>query len=130
MRSLFCFLLCLAACDQASERTSASAPAFSYEAQFPGASKEPQNRYSRQLFEMNGQVRLATFRKLMVESDKQCDLVTEALLMGSYEGMDFWRIACTDSGQWRVSIEPDSSTRLMSCAAVEELGNNCEAFES
>ena len=93
----------------------------------PGSKAKPSNRYSRQLFEMNDQVRLATFRKFMTESGEQCDLVTGAVLRGGYNRMDMWRVACTDSGEWMVSIEPDSSTKILSCETMKQLGDDCHS---
>jgi len=76
---------------------------------------------------MNGQLRLATFRKYMLASDEKCDLVTEAVLRGGYQGMDMWRVACPDTGEWMISIEPGSSTKILSCATIKQLGDDCHA---
>ena len=76
---------------------------------------------------MNDQVRLATFHKFMAESDEQCDLVTGAVLRGGYHHMDMWRVACSDSGEWMVSIGPDSSTKILSCDTAKRLGDDCHS---
>lgn len=121
----------LAGCGQApdsNDGTPAPAePAVSYARLDPGSNARPSNSYSRRLFEMNDQVRLATFRKYMVESGERCDLVTEAVLRGGHQGLDMWRIACSDSGEWMISIAPDSSTKFLSCAIVRQLGDDCRA---
>ena len=107
--------------------TAQAEAAVSYARLDPGSTAAPSNGYSRQLFEMNDQVRLATFRKYMVASGEQCALVTGAVLRGGYQGMDLWRVACSDSGEWMVSIEPDSSTKILSCATIKQLGDDCHA---
>jgi hypothetical protein len=123
-------ILALAGCDgsEASKET-ASAPetAVSYVRLDPGSKAKPSNKYSRQLFAMNDQVRLATFRKFMTMSGEQCAFVTAAVLRGGYKGMDMWRVACSDSGEWMVSVEPDSSTKILSCDTVKQLGDDCHA---
>lgn len=35
--------------------------------------------------------------------------------------------ACSDSGEWMISIEPDSSTKILSCATIKQLGDDCHA---
>lgn len=74
---------------------------------------------------MNAQGRLATFRKYMIASGEQCDLMTEAVLKGGYQGVDMWRVSCSDSGDWMVSVEPDSSTKILSCETMKQLGDDC-----
>ena len=93
----------------------------------PGSKSRPSNKYSRQLFDMTDQVRLATFRNYMTQSGERCALVTSAVLRGGYHHMDMWRVACSDSGEWMVSIDPDSSTKILSCAVIKELGDDCHA---
>ena len=100
-------------------------PTFSHAKLDPGSKARPSNKYSRELFEMNDHVRQAMFRKFMLASGEQCDLVTEAVLRGGHKGMDMWRVACTDSGEWMVSIEPDSSTKIHSCSVMKTLGDDC-----
>jgi hypothetical protein len=92
-----------------------------------GSKAKPSNKYSRQLFNMNDQVRLATFRNYMTQSGQQCALVTSAVLRGGYRHMDFWRVACSDSGDWMVSVMPDSATKILSCAVVKQLGDDCHS---
>jgi hypothetical protein len=123
-------MLVLAACDgptASNETPSAPVAAVSYARLDPGSKAKPSNRYSRQLFEMDDQVRLATFRKFMAASGEQCALVTGAVLRGGYKRMDMWRVACSDSGEWVVSVEPDSSTKILSCDTMKRLGDDCHA---
>lgn len=109
---------------------------FSHNPLDPGSTSEPSNDVSRKLFEMDGQERLAIFKEYMNSSGKACEYVTEAVLLGGYQRTDFWRVACSDSGEWEVSIEPDSegSTRILSCNVVKALarlekhpGDDCHA---
>jgi hypothetical protein len=102
-----------------------SEPTYSDAKLDPSSKAEPSNRYSRELFDMDGQMRRAMFRKLMRASGEQCDFVTEGVLRGGHKGTDMWRVACTDSGEWMVSIEPDSSTKILSCSNMKTLGDDC-----
>lgn len=120
MRWLAAAVLLLVSCDPKPQP-----PAFSDANAYPGSTATPTNPYSRQIFEMGGQLRRATFRKLMVNSSKPCDLVTEGILRGNDQETDFWRVTCTDSGQWMVSIAPDSSTKLTHCLTLAKLGDDC-----
>jgi hypothetical protein len=121
--------LCLVGCGGSADSSGADASeaTVSYARLDPGSSAKPSNEYSRQLFEMNDQVRLATFRKFMTASGEQCDLVTGAVLRGGHRHMDMWRVACSDSGEWMVSVEPDSSTKILSCDTVKRLGDDCHS---
>jgi hypothetical protein len=121
--------LCLGGCDPqaASNEDSGLAPNVSYARLDPGSNAKPSNKYSRQLFEMDDQVRLATFRNFMSQSDEQCALVTGAVLRGGSHRTDMWRVSCSDSGEWMVSIDPDSSTKILSCETMKRLGDNCHA---
>ncbi len=118
-----------AACDQPpnSNDSATSAPMVSYARLDPGSKAKASNAYSKQLFNMGDQVRLATFRNYMTQSGEQCDLVTSAVLRGGYHHMDMWRVACSDSGEWMVSVKPDSSTKILSCAIVRQLGDDCHS---
>jgi hypothetical protein len=119
-------ILALAGCNApTNETTAAPAPAISYVRLDPGSNAKPSNRYSEQLFEMGDQVRLAAFRNFMTQSDEQCDLVTSAVLRGNYRGTDLWRVGCSDSGEWMIAIEPDSSTKILSCDTIKRLGDDC-----
>ena len=122
-------VLCLTGCGGPadSNRAEVSEPTVSYDRLDSGSKAKPSNKYSRQLFDMNNQVRLATFRKFMIESGEQCALVTGAVLKGGYHHMDMWRVACSDTGEWMVSIEPNSSTKILSCEVMERLGDDCHA---
>jgi hypothetical protein len=118
----------VASCDQLSNSSSAdNSPIVSYARTDPGSKARPSNRHSRQLFEMADQVRLATFRNYMAQSGEQCALVTSAVLRGGSHHTDMWRVACSDTGEWMVSIDPDSSTKILSCATVKQLGDDCHA---
>jgi hypothetical protein len=121
--------LCLAACGgpKDSNRAATSNPSVSYERLDPGSRAKPSNKYSQQVFGMNDQLRLATFRKFMTESGEQCELVTGAVLRGGYHHADMWRVACSDSGEWMISIDPDSSTKILSCDTMKRLGDDCHA---
>jgi hypothetical protein len=120
---------CLAGCGGPTDSNVAAAagPAVSYARLEPGSKAKPSNEYSRQLFDMNDQIRLATFRKFMTESDERCDLVTGAVLKGGYRHVDMWRVACSDSGEWMISIDPDSSTKILSCDTMKRLGDDCHS---
>jgi hypothetical protein len=120
----------VASCGQSNastENSSATQPIYSDAQTDPGSKATPKNEYSRELFDMGAQLRRATFRNLMYSSGEQCDLVTEAVLKGGDKKTDFWRVTCTDSGDWLISVAPDSSTKILSCTTMAKLGDNCRA---
>jgi hypothetical protein len=124
----FCIIFAtasLASCDNNSPQLvdNGAQPSLSHEPLDPGSYALPSNGVSRRLFEMDGQARLEILREYMNRSGKDCDEVTEAVLRGGYQHVDFWRVACSDSGEWEVAIEPDEegSTRILSCKVVKEL---------
>ena len=120
------FALASAACDQPTNANE-SGPTVSYERVDSGSNAKPSNAYSKQLFDMGDQVRLATFRNYMTQSGERCGLVTSAVLRGGYHHMDMWRVTCSDSGEWMVSIQPNSSTKVLSCATMKQLGDDCHS---
>jgi len=101
--------------------------AVSYARLDAGSKARPSNHSSKQLFNMGDQVRLATFRNYLTQSGQQCALVTSAVLKGGYHHIDMWRVGCSDTGEWMVSIEPDSSTKILSCTTMKRLGDDCHA---
>jgi len=125
MRLLLLAALLLASCDGQPDQAGKPPIVFSDRNTYPGLSIAPSNEYSRQIFDMGGQLRRATFRNLFYHSGMRCDLVSEALLRGGRKKTDFWRVTCTDSGGWMVSIAPDSSTKILHCATAKKLGDDC-----
>lgn len=79
----------------------------------PGA--EPTNLLSFELLSKAPTVRRAAFQKTLGSLEKQCQLVTEAVLKGGFEGTDLWRVSCADSGDWLVTFSPDLSVSATSC---------------
>lgn len=64
--------------------------------------------------------------KLMDASGEPCGTVSRTFYQGSTdEGQVFWNIKCSQSGDWVVSVQPDSSTMLLECSVKERLGSPC-----
>ena len=78
----------------------------------PGA--QPTNQLSFELLSLDPATRRAAFQELAT-LEKQCELVTEAVLKGGFEGIDLWRVSCADSGDWLVTFLPNRSVSATSC---------------
>jgi len=132
-RLLFAFLglagsVPLTSCDDSSPSGNGPQLSVSYSPLDAGSDAKPSNSVSRKLFEMSGQVRLAVFKDYLNQSGETCDYVTGAVLLGNDGHTDFWRVGCSDSDDWMVSIAPDSSTRILSCQVAQSAGGDCKPF--
>jgi len=88
----------------------------------PGSKAHPSNKYSEQVFDMNANGRLSIMQRLLVTSGEQCATATEAVLKGSLKRSDYWRVSCSDSGDWMIQVEPSSATRILSCREMDRMG--------
>jgi hypothetical protein len=90
------------------------------------ASGPPRNEASQRLLKMSDTERLVTFRDVVNTSRGQCAAVTSAEPRRSLDGADVWVIQCSDTGQWAVKVDPDSTTHLLSCSFLANQGTPCE----
>jgi len=79
----------------------------------PGA--EPTNLLSFELFSKDPAARRDAFQRTLGSLEKRCQLVTEAVLKGGFDGIDLWRVSCADSGDWLVTFSRDLSVSVTSC---------------
>jgi hypothetical protein len=89
---------------------------ISYASRDPGSAATPTQEISFQLLAADGQVRLAHFQKLMVESGKRCDVVTSGVLKVGLDDTDEWRVKCANSGDWAVWFRSNGTTEIMHCS--------------
>ena len=107
--------LLVQSCDSQPASQSQPAIAISDRSRDPGA--EPTNQLSFELLLKDPASRRASFQTTLVSLEKQCQLVTEAVLKGGFESTDLWRVSCTDSGDWLLTFTPDLSITATSCRA-------------
>ena len=109
------FALAVAACDQSDQEPGRQDPVgLSDRSTDPGTNPTPTNPISFVLLE-NPDDRRRTLQSQLQSAGKKCGLVTEAILKGGFEGTDFWRVTCNDSGEWLVSFGLGGATRFESC---------------
>lgn len=120
--------LCLSGgCNQTSSTAAInSQQAFDYSPSEGTSTQRPINRWSRQLYEMEGRERLAMLGEVIQSAGNACSLATSAKLKGHYGKTDYWHAGCADSRQWLVSISRDGSTKVLSCEIVSKLGDSCD----
>ncbi len=94
----------------------ANEPPVSYASREPGSVAAPTNEISFQLLRLDGPTRLASFRANIIQSGKQCNFVTNAVIMGGIDGTDMWRVKCADSGDWAVWFQPGRATEVIRCS--------------
>lgn len=66
--------------------------------------------------------RRASLQAFLVSSGEQCNLVTEALLKGGFEGTDLWRVSCADSGDWLITV----TDRQLTAVSCRKSANECQ----
>jgi len=120
-------LLVLSSCRDGGDRTPQQ-PSVRLSPHEPGSTALPSNPDSVELYSMDGTKRLVLFQDMVLKLAQQCAQVTGAVLKGGAGGMDVWRVTCSDSGDWAVSIDADSPPTLLRCADLP--GKECEAVWS
>lgn len=81
------------------------------------------NRYNDQLLAMRELDRSDVFKKLLRASGERCPTVRKTLYQGMerQSGQAFWNVDC-GSKDWIVSIDGQSSTRILECSVAARLG--------
>jgi hypothetical protein len=90
----------------------ASAPVTSDRSADPGA--VPTSESSFEMLRVDPPARRADFQRMLNQLGKRCGSVTEAILKGGFEGTDFWKIDCADSGEWLLAFSAQGTT-VVSC---------------
>jgi hypothetical protein len=116
--------LLISSCDDGKDRA-ATGPAISYAVRDPGSTAVASNPTSAQLIGMDGPQRLGQIGQRLKNLGIECDTVTGAVLKGGYRGLDIWRVSCSDSGDWLLSIDDRAPMTAVSCTGVDE--NSCYA---
>src|SRR5580765_2531893 len=86
--------LLVLSCDSQRNNDSQPTIVISDRSRDPGA--EPTNLLSFELFSKEPAARRDAFQKTLGSLGKRCQLVTEAVLKGGFDGTDLWRVSCTD----------------------------------
>jgi hypothetical protein len=117
-------LIFLSGCGQAIDGRSTgnvAASAHSESANSQKAGQAGPNRAQELIVEMTVADRNRMFQRFMRSGGERCARVTRSLYQGGTPaGEVFWDVACTDSGDWQVMIEPNAtgSTRILECGVV------------
>src|SRR4051794_33794581 len=97
-------VLVVAACDNSDREPGRENPVrLSDRATDPGTHPSPTNPISLLLLK-DPDDRRRTLQARLQAAGKKCALVTEAILKGGFDGTDFWRVTCNDSGEWLVTF--------------------------
>lgn len=114
------FLWAFGVQNQPKAEPDASSPSASASAA-PAASTG--NGYNDQLLGMSERDRSGIFQKLMQGSDERCPSVERTFYQGIdvSSGQAFWNVDCGGK-DWIVSIDRQSSTRLLECSVAARLG--------
>jgi hypothetical protein len=72
-----------------------------------GSHNFPTNPTSADLFIATPETRRSKFEYGLRHANRHCSAVLEAVFKGGFEGTDFWRVKCADSGLWLVTFRGD-----------------------
>lgn len=126
-KSLILLLVLTAGCDSAKKRTEPQ-QIESDSSVDPDFHSVPTAEISFRLLAATPTDRRNVVRGMIVEQGKSCNLVTEMVLRGGFDGIDLWHAVCADSGEWLVTVETSWQPRIESCT---EKPKECqEAWES
>jgi hypothetical protein len=116
--SPFVLALPIASCNEGQQPES-SGPAISYSVRDPGSTAVPSNPTSGQLIGMAGPGRLDNVGQRLRNLNIECAIVTGAVLKAGYGGLDVWRVSCSDSGDWLLSIDNRAPATAVSCTEIQ-----------
>ena len=106
----------LASCGR--EPEGAPEQAVSYSPREPGFVGAPTHEISFHMLAVDGPARFANFQSFILESGKQCDVVTSAVFKGGLDGTDEWRVRCANTGGWSVWIHSPRSIEVVRCSSA------------
>jgi hypothetical protein len=75
----------------------------------------PTNDTSFQLMGLSPDYRRVKLQSLLSGQGKQCNYVSVGFLKEAFEGTDIWQVTCPDSGDWLLTIAPDTSVTAEEC---------------
>jgi hypothetical protein len=62
--------------------------------------------------------RRAFFQNALMTAGERCKLVQEAIFKGGLDGSDLWRVSCTDSGDWLVTVSNRPHPFVQKCTSA------------
>lgn len=83
----------------------------------PGSLVVPTNEFSLALIGSDPSSRREWFRSTVITAGNQCTLVTSAILKAGDDGIDLWRVGCSDAA-WLVTLGPALRTSVDSCSTA------------
>ena len=121
-------LLALGSCGEGGDEPPPPQPSVRLSPREPGSIALPTSPRSVRLYSIDAALRFVLFKDMLLEAGQPCAAVTGAVLKGGAAGMDVWRVSCSDSGDWAVSIDADSPPTVLRCSSLP--GNECDAVWS
>ena len=82
----------------------------------PGSTAVPTSELSFALIE-DPVGRRNWFANTLRNGGNECRVVIEAALKGGFEGRDFWRVRCSDTGDWLVTVSETAPANPVNCTA-------------
>ena len=117
-------LMGLCACGRSDRQPSSPDPYVPSDSSHDPGNPSPTNDRSMNLMDDDPELRRLRFKGLMDDAKKKCDVVTEAVLKGGFEGMDVWRVTCGDTRDWLVTFRPNEQPVVESCS---QSNHDCRA---
>jgi|SRR5437868_11299790 len=93
-------------------------PVISDASHDPGSLVVPTNEFSLELIGSDPSARRDWFRSTIVAAGNQCGFVTSAILKAGDDGIDLWRVGCSD-GAWLVTVGPALQTSVDNCSTAK-----------
>lgn len=108
------------ACHQREVPAGGSGPQILDATQDPGAHVVATNEYSFAWIGSDPQARRDWFGSIINKGRNQCDLVTTTTLKAGDDGIDLWRVGCSN-GAWLVTLGPGASRSVESCSGARTI---------
>ncbi|OYY90623.1 MAG: hypothetical protein B7Y45_06655 [Sphingomonas sp. 28-66-16] len=83
------------------------------------------NRFAENVPALPEPARRDLFGGLLAASGEKCSEVRKTQFLGTRDGMAYWNVRCTGSGDWFVQIKNDSSATVVSCAELKKVNGRC-----
>lgn len=89
---------------------------FSYVSDPSGPRPVPTHQTSIYWIALEGPPRFATVQELIKNAGQHCPTVIRAVLKGAGEGIDEWRVTCSDSREWAIWLKPQGPPEVLQCS--------------
>lgn len=104
----------LTSCKQ-KQRAMEETPNFSYVGGAPGPRPIPTHGTSVFWISLDGPGRFSTVHELITKAGQRCPTVLRAVLKSGAEGIDEWRVSCSDTREWAIWLKPNGRPEVLQC---------------